>query len=402
LNNLGIWAQHLTSQVSLVPPTGLLLEIRGSLRLFGGPAGLLLRLRRGLRQLGYRAYHAVAPTPLAASVLARTTPHAEVLELHELHAQLAPLPLAALRLPATEEAAFDSIGVTTLGACRRLPRADFARRWSPKLLDLLDRLYGLLPDPRPGLALPTRFESLLELPAEVSSAPALITAGERLLGELLGYLRARAAVATRLRWCLHERGRRLQRFETTHTRPTREFAQMSLLLRETLMRMRLDAPAQALELRVDDCIPEAIRTADLFGPRQESSDEAYAAFADRLRARCGSTAVRRPRLVQDHRPEHACYWQDGQSEVLTGDGTRAVRPVWLNRQPLALPTRGGCPQFDGPLRILPGRERVDVGWWEGQTQARDYFVAVTARGSRVWIYRELNGARRWCLHGIFE
>jgi protein ImuB len=47
------------------------------------------------------------------------------------------------------------------------------------------------------------------------------------------------------------------------------------------------------------------------------------------------------------------------------------------------------------------RERIETGWWDGFEVARDYFVATTAKGERLWIYRELRGSRGWFLHGLF-
>jgi protein ImuB len=47
------------------------------------------------------------------------------------------------------------------------------------------------------------------------------------------------------------------------------------------------------------------------------------------------------------------------------------------------------------------RERIDIGWWDDREVKRDYFVATTRRGERLWIYRELEGERGWFLHGLF-
>jgi protein ImuB len=48
------------------------------------------------------------------------------------------------------------------------------------------------------------------------------------------------------------------------------------------------------------------------------------------------------------------------------------------------------------------RERIESGWWDGAEIRRDYFIARDAQGTRLWIFRELDGARRWFLHGVFE
>ena len=66
LEGAAAWAGQFTSFVSVSPPDALLLEIEGSVRLFGGLRMLLLHLSRELGELGYTAAIASAPTPTAA------------------------------------------------------------------------------------------------------------------------------------------------------------------------------------------------------------------------------------------------------------------------------------------------------------------------------------------------
>jgi protein ImuB len=65
-----------------------------------------------------------------------------------------------------------------------------------------------------------------------------------------------------------------------------------------------------------------------------------------------------------------------------------ARPVWL--QPAEpLPERAARPLLDGrPLQLLSGPERIESGWWDDGLAGRDYFIAATAEGALVWIYRE--------------
>ena len=74
---------------------------------------------------------------------------------------------------------------------------------------------------------------------------------------------------------------------------------------------------------------------------------------------------------------------------------------WLLPQPLPLETRGRRPWWDGELDLGGERERIETGWWDGFEVARDYFVATSVRGERLWIFREIRGRRGWFLHGIF-
>ncbi|MDH4293615.1 MAG: DNA polymerase Y family protein, partial [Betaproteobacteria bacterium] len=60
------------------------------------------------------------------------------------------------------------------------------------------------------------------------------------------------------------------------------------------------------------------------------------------------------------------------------------------------------PQYDGPLTLLGGPERIESGWWDEQPVARDYFVARCPQYSLLWIYRERSANARWFLQGIFS
>lgn len=403
------WAIQFSPVVSPVPGDGLVVEIGASLKLYRGLDSLLRHLRRGMKELGYRMQYAVAPVPLAATVLARAGARAIVWDRHELARELAGLPLTVLDLAAGQCEALERLGVHRVGDCRRLPRAGLARRFSPALLDMLDRLYGVVPDPRPALPVPRSFESLLELPWEVRAAPALLTAGERLLHELVGYLRANAAVTRRLHWRLLDSEGRHSRFELALTHAGRDMGHLLLLLRETLARLRLDAPVRALELRVTEITHGASPgTADLFRGGHQEATEAYAEFVDRMRSRCGDGALHGLQEKPDRRPEHAWSWRQPELSrrtpklPLAATRPAGARPVWLVKPPRSLRIREGRPELGGPLSLMPERERIEGGWWSGDAMARDYFIATTATGSRVWIYRELAGARRWFLHGVFE
>src|SRR3989442_4398148 len=66
LEHVAAWACQFTPRVSLEPPHGLLLEIEGSMRLFGGLERLLERLREGLDAMDLTAQLAVAPAARAA------------------------------------------------------------------------------------------------------------------------------------------------------------------------------------------------------------------------------------------------------------------------------------------------------------------------------------------------
>src|SRR5690606_2884507 len=198
LERLAAWSGMYTSTVSPVPPDALLLEIEGSLRVFGGLERLLAAVRHGFAGLGYGVRLAVAPTPLGATWLARAGREAVVRDHAGLFAALAPLPLACLELDPRQAALLRGLGLACLVDCLRLPRDGLARRVGPGLLSALDRAFGRLPDPRPAFVPPARFRARLGLPAPVHAAERLVFPLNRLLRELAGFLVARGAGATAL------------------------------------------------------------------------------------------------------------------------------------------------------------------------------------------------------------
>jgi len=416
LAQLCAWAYQFTPVVNAVPPDGLLLEVRGSLHLFGGLHGLLSALRRGLRELGMRAFaFSTAPTPLAATWLARGRQAATVDTLAALPAALSALPLEALRLPSRQLQDFSGIGVHTVGDCLRLPRDGLARRFTPGLLRDLDRALGREADPRPACTPPARFASRLDLPWEIHHAQALATGMERLLHELGGVLRARSALIRTLDWTLHHRDGNAVRHRISLVAPSRDVAHLARLTREYFARQRLSSPVRGIELLAEDFeVRTTVETGDLFfcGRRADGADERWPQFVERLQARLGPEALKELAAVPDHRPERAMRLAQfrpsprrSETKVAEQDDAhrrRRPRPLWLTRSPLPLPEQNGRPALGGVLTLGPERERVQGGWWEGADLERDYFIARDENGTRWWIFRELNGRPGWFLHGVFE
>jgi protein ImuB len=76
------------------------------------------------------------------------------------------------------------------------------------------------------------------------------------------------------------------------------------------------------------------------------------------------------------------------------------RPVWLLAEPQPLGARLAAQ----PWVLQDGPERIESGWWDGGDVRRDYFVAETPAGERVWLYRDGRngfGDGEWFLHGLF-
>ncbi len=369
-------------------PLCLLIEIGASLRLMGGLEPLLQTVLAALCEPGERARHAVAPTPGAASLLARCRPGTRVLRREAIREALADIPLARLSRDPRARRLMQDIGLRTLGECLALPREGLARRTGPELLRHIDQVLGLAPDPRPAWRPPTRFEQTLPLCDEIEHAPALLFPAQRLVERLARWLRARDGATDRLHWRLHHRARPPTSFDTGLLAPDREPERLLRGLRERCERLCLPAPVTALGLRVSDIQPADTPSGGLF-PAPSRPDLHW---LERLYNRLGETCIRGLRSRPDHRPEQAWQWcPPGRSEAQPP--RPGAQPLWLLPRPRPLRERG--------LQLLQGPQRIEAGWWDGQDVARDYFVARTRDGTRLWIYLDRRSGH-WHVHGYLD
>lgn len=446
LHELACWGYQFSAAV--VPRDdglahGLLLEIGGSLRLFGGRTLLLRRLQAELAALGFRAHTGIAPTPAAAwwIALARSSGCSarDALAPDELAAALDPLPLALLAAqPGWDEptqATLRTLGLATLGELQRLPRAGLRKRFAAELLASLDRAYGRVPDPQPPFEPPARFEAGIELPADLVDSTLLMLPAERLLRSLEGFLRGRDAGATELVFRAMHSPRRAQPVPPTPivlnlAVPERDAARLAKLLAERLTRVQLPEPAIALRLTVERLQRFAAINASLLppSPADGTPDLDWLRLAETLHARLGSERVFQLQVVDDHRPEHAqrrvpvavepsttrtsapSMAASAATAAADGDPPAPPRPLLLLPAPRPLPQQDEQPSYDGPLTLITGPERIEAGWWDLASPAagqparavhRDYFVARNPRGQVLWIFRELAAPRGWFLHGFF-
>jgi len=407
LERLATWAGQYSSLVHVALPDVLLLEAGGSLKLFGGLPGMLARIEFTLAELGYGAQLAVAPTPLAATWLARAGHDVSVTEPvtepARLAGALAELPLPALALAPEVLAQLEGMGLARLGDCLRLPRAGLARRLGPEFLRALDRALGRAADPRTPFVPPVRFASRLDLPDAVDSLEGIAFALHRLVLDLCGELRARGAGAMRFALTLRHPGAPPTVVELGLVAPRRDPRHLTDLLRAKLAQIMLPAPVEALALSVTQHRPLGARPLDLLGA-PESAEETAAALIERLRARLGLEAVEGLGLMAEHRPERASapvpvggHPGPSAAPVLA----RGERPFWLLPEPLPIEQHEQQPWIGSTLTLEAGVERIESGWWDEGDIGRDYFIACNSQGERYWIFRDLAPPRRWWLHGVF-
>ena len=419
-------------------PHTVLLEVRASLRYFGGRSRLLQRLQESLQPLNHRIHTVSAPTPLGAALLARVHRQLHCADLEATGRALESAPVWLLGPGREHWDALQGMGLQTLGDLRSVPRAGLARRFGEGLLNELDRALGVEPDPRVSIMLPPVFESRLELFARADTTEQVLHGASLLLARLVLWLGAQHAFVRRFTLVMLHEPRRSSGgrevpgrtvLELALAEPSRDSTHLLVLLRERLAWLQLPAPTLDLCLRADDITRRAAPNQELF-PTARSEREGITQLIERLQARLGAEQVQRLQPVDDHRPECGSRIELASGVASSADGCRAAsssstrpaaarlrrpkasstsgasskplavppppvparrptpRPVWLLPQPEPLPERQSRPLLGGePLQLLSGPERIEAGWWDTALAERDYFIAQAADGALVWIYR---------------
>ena len=403
LHSLARWALRFSPVVSVDPDGAILLEARGSLRLFGGLASLRQRMQRELAQRGCTALIATAPVPRAALWMVRAGVQADYCDPRRLAGLLARLPLESLHWPADIRRKLGQMGVSTVGDCLRLPRDGFARRIGVAYLQELDRGLGRAPELLSHHVAPQSFSARIDLGGETLLAGEIDAAVRELLAGLADFLRVRQAGAQQLRFGFEHCRRPSSQIEISLREPSRQIRHMHELLRLRLERQTLTAPVTGIRLHVTDIHTVHDANRQLFGAEQGATAAQLFTLLERLRARLGHDRVYGLSQVADYRPERA--WRAGElpareDSAVPGEMLSRARPLWLLARPRSLEVRDNRPVYQGSLHFLNDAERIETGWWDGNDICRDYYTVAGAQGNRWWIFSDCRNAG-WYLHGVF-
>ncbi|MBA2408263.1 MAG: DNA polymerase Y family protein [Gammaproteobacteria bacterium] len=388
LEMLAAWANQFTPTVSLQPPRALLLEISGSLRLFGNLENLKARLHEGLAALGAHVHVAVTPTPLASLLLASVGQTAEVLDQAGLHAELRRLPINALPLQPDAIRYLRHTGVRNFHDLWRLPRKSVARRLGPTLLDFMDRALGLRPDPQRGFHSPPRFTTGLELPWETDDADALLEAARQLLARLIEFLRAHDAGVNRLQLDLHHAKSPPSRLRIGTRHATRDAAHLLKLTEEHLHRFRLPAPVLKLRLAAASLQPFIARNKSLFAKcgLQNSSYPLHSTGSGQAFAKGG----------RQREPGFATCPKQGSSDTLLVPPSSKNPPnLPFSKNPALLPpfSKGGWGGFNNESNLDWRQLLEQLQARLGREAVRGLEVCADHRPERAWRCIEPDGQR---------
>lgn len=401
-----------TPEVALLHDFSVLMDVSASLRLFNGPHALCGLIMRNVESLGFTAQLGAAPTAQGAWLLAHSLRNKgmilrrRVLSVDVLHKRLNLLPCGLVPEALPFHDWLNDVGAKRLAALRKLPRAGLLRRTSKELLGVLDRAYGEAPEMLTWIQPPLHFSARVETFDRVENADALLHGATRLILQLVGWLVSlQQSVRTLTLFMEHERGYAATpptELEIALAEPVWHEAHLLRLLKERLAKVVLTRPVITLRLEAIKIEPMLPPNESLF-PEPGGSPQDYARLLELLTARLGPENVLVPAASDDYRPEVCNSWVPATvkrpktqvEQIMDG------RPFWMLPKPIKLLVRDERPYYTSTLKIIDGPERLEAGWWNDQTAARDYYVAQSSDATCYWIYRERIPDAPWYLHGMF-
>jgi len=422
VERLARWAARWSPLVEVDGNDGLRMDVTGVAHLFGGEAALVEDVQERFAALGLSSRVAVAPTPGAAWALARFGGRSATFCGAAAAAKLAPLPVAALRLPPAAVRTLERLGFKTIGALAGVPRRSLARRFreADNPLDALDRAVGRKPEPLIATPCEPPPEASFGV-AEPACDPAVLpSALARLADPLVRELGRRRLGARRIAFLAFRVDGEVGEVEAETALPTRDPAHIVRLLSDKVQALDPGFGFDGFKLVARWCEPlDAAQDALLGEPPRELE---LARLIDRLVARLGAGRVRRPVARESHLPEVASGWvsalgyrpspdpsrkREGSKPQRLLDSPEAIAVIYAT--PEGLPRRFVWRRCVHDIARVEGPERIAPEWWRATSKARlrDYYRVEDQAGRRFWIYREgligdgRGGAPEWYLHGLF-
>lgn len=395
LQQLGEWAMQFSSIVSLHPPNHLLIEIAGSTRLFESYKTLVTLILSELKKLNYNAQIGIAPTPLAANLLARANSSRAVTKQEKLQDCLRDLPIALLDTDTKITEGLRQSGIHTINGLLNISPASLTRRFGPAFVKYLDCLLGKHPYPVTPIRASEIFERSLDLPVEVDDTNALQFATQRMTGELSVFLIARDCGVSSFSFTLRHERQQDTSIQLRFLQATSQPGHLHQVLSERLSQTVLPAPVCGLHMLADVFSAIERDGADFFHKSQRQQ-KSLGEVIDKLCGRLGQDALHTLLTVEDHRPEKAWKISFPESSVdqrVTDHSAHwPQRPLWILDTPQVTNRR---------LHRVSSIERIETGWWDNTDVRRDYFIANDNNGTRYWVFKLRDGSDELYIHGFF-
>ncbi len=455
LLNLAQACYQFTPAITLLNENTLLLEIRGSLKLFSGLHTLLGYIQEeiALHKLSYTL--GLADTPKAAHLMVGhgkqngiaqiagitciDNNNGRICQRETFNQLLNSTAITHLHCPEAVIKKLTRSGLNTLDKVYRLPMTALGKRYGKNFVIYLQQVNGRLSDPQRYITLPETFDHYLELDDALINTDHLLLLMQGMLQSLSSYLRGKQMYCRGFTWSLYQYRNYVldsdisnnissdksqditsielhliqAQWDVNHFLHLTRIKVEALQLRAPITGIRLVAQRlHSAEYLHSDLLPVDIHCLDQ--QADQKLDGHIQTLADTLSARLGNDRLYQLVCRDQHIPEQASQSSVlFKKKVLVDDkaglkpefkpgfeaSSTALRPGWLLSQPSPIQNRQQSLYWQGYLTVLRGPERIENDWWQTAI-SRDYYLARHQNNTLYWIYRDRH-THEWFIHGIF-
>ncbi|CAH6883557.1 Nucleotidyltransferase [Vibrio chagasii] len=406
LKEIAQWAYLVTSDMTLLPPNGLLIKASNMLSLYDGLDNYWYELKSHIEALNIKFSFATGYSPLSAILLGKQAINQVTNNVQQMKAWVNQQALSSSELPPKQVERLNRVGINIVEELLKLPLQEVARRFDIDLVNYVGRLNGQFKHPIDFYHPPESFQQYLELLFDIENILFIEKPLLKLLNQLECFLKLRDRVAFELTLTLHLRGKDDHPVSFYSAQGDYLAEKWANLTHLTLESLKLTAPVQGLTLSLARHGEPQTAYHDLFDGN--TGTLAALELLSLLQAKLGQSCIQTPKIQQDPRPEKANRYSlptlsknvakkqatvevVGQTEPTINISQQRLRPSILLQEPEALTEN---------VTLSQGPERIVSGWWDGEKIIRDYFIAHSENGRWLWVFRTPD--KQWFLHGLFS
>ena len=417
LEEISDWAYRFTSHVHVYNEHTLLLEVGRSLNLFKGLKHLQHLITQDLNRLGFDCCFGLAYTPKASFLLSFYPKKEWSLDKVDQHISNVELRHLAIDLKLIRQ--LHHCGFKRLADIQNIAKVELGERFGQEFVSYLERLHGTLADPQLFKVPDEVFRARIDFAEPISNRTWIEQQLDRLLNDLIEFLRSRNLVCRLFTWCFYnEKNHLLSTVNVSLASIKTDFSVFKELTDLQFENTLIKWEFSSIELSSHSLQRRDALSVDLFdpSPKQEEVNQ----LVEKLVNRLGEKSLYTVAAIPEHLPELASqkvsidhkspqgyqYWKERQNtqERLDNQEFKANvnlkdEPLWLLEKPKKINKINNKPVFRGALTLIHGPHRVTSHWW-AKLQSRDYYMARQSDGCLLWVYYD-RSSLNWYIHGLF-
>ncbi|GGF75939.1 Y-family DNA polymerase [Alteromonas lipolytica] len=377
----------IASDIVCYPNQGIAINLTPLALYYQGLDNFFALCRQTLNTQRVHFYFGAGPTIEVARVLAHHKSNALFTEPKDALDALAKCPLHSSQLDKKTIGQLKRAGIKQLGELQALPLQEIGKRFNNEVITYLLALKGVKQPPYSLFHPRKLFSQFMELPYAVDSAMGISRYLAPLVTNNCQYLQKRNLVTDELQITLLQRDHGELYFTINAGTAHHHADDWLLLIDLKLEQLSLSSAVTSLTLTCDKL--SEFNPDNLSLLQSNYSKHAENILLGKLLAKFGSQNVNTVSAINDHRPGYSNPQVSADNDN-NSQSQQDIQPAWLLPHPQPLTT---------DTHIVYGPERIKTGWWDNQSMIRDYFIAQTRSGQRLWVFRDEH--QQWFVQGYF-